>query len=87
MAKVVDIGLEVVALLSKESEDIDRAIMASGKYASDDSELLALEKKNEIGFNQLITPEWAANAVRAEQAIRSSAGPKLKARPINGGDS
>jgi len=78
-AKIIENNLEVVALLSKESEDLDRAIMVSAKYASDDSELRAAEKKLEISFNQLVTPAWAANAALAEQAIRSSVGPKLKA--------
>jgi len=78
-ASIVENALGVVALLSKDAEDLDRAITISGRNASDVSDLRTLEMKNEIAFNQRISPTWAANAVRVEAAIRSSVGSKLKA--------
>lgn len=79
MVTIINSRLEVVALLSKDPKDIDTAVMVSAKYASDDSEVRALEKTNEIGFNKLITSAWAGHAVNAERAIGTSVGPKLKA--------
>jgi hypothetical protein len=76
--QIIDNGLEVVAIMAKSAEDIDRFIQVSAKY-TDNSEVRALEIKNEISFNQLITAERAAQVIRAERAIRSKIGSKLDA--------
>ncbi|MSV34000.1 MAG: hypothetical protein EXQ47_00155 [Bryobacterales bacterium] len=65
----------VVSSTTRDGWDQDTATIVN----RDNSEVRVLEKKNEISFNQLITPEWAAHAIRAEQVIRSTVGPKLQA--------
>lgn len=73
---VIAIQLDVVEMMSTP-EDIDRFIQLSAKYGADNSEVRASEIKNEISFNQLITPDRAAGVIRTEQMIRSKVGPKL----------
>jgi len=53
--------------------------MVSAKYGADSAEVRALELKNELSLNQLMTPARAVQAVRAEEAIRRGVGPKLEA--------
>lgn len=77
--QIMDNALDVVAALSKGPDDLDLFIQVSGKYAADNSDVRALEIKNEISFNQLVSSERAAQAIRAEQAIRSKIGPKIDA--------